>query len=162
MRRRSIPRTGTARNVQPKAHDPYQRKLKAAGPLVCRDCGLVFHDGRWAWTEIPEDVAKQGHCPACQRIHDRYPAGTLRLTGLPSSLRDEITSMIRNIEASEKMEHPLERLIDVEDRDGAVVVTTTGMHLARCIAGSLRRRFHGGVHIHYPPGENLVQVDWTA
>ena len=70
--------------------------------------------------------------------------------------------MIRNTEKLEKGEHPLERLIEIANEEDSLVVTTTGMHLARRIASALKRRFHGGVAIRYPEGESLVRVDWSA
>jgi hypothetical protein len=84
----------------------------------------------------------------------------VRLTGMPQRLRAEILGIIRNTEQRERQEHPLERLIDIEEGDDMLRVTTTGMHLARCIAGGLRRRFHDGLSIHY--GESLVHVIWQG
>jgi hypothetical protein len=150
-----------ARNVKPKAHDPYRHRLKTEDALVCKECGVVYHDGRWYWGAPPLCDEKSCVCPACQRVRDRYPAGTIRLHGLPSKYRDEILRMIRNTEEREKQEHPLERLIDIEDEADDLVVTTTGTHLGRCIAGDLRRRFHRGVTVRYPEEENLIQVDWV-
>jgi hypothetical protein len=162
MPRKSIPRTGAARNVQLKEHDPYRRLRKAKDALVCDDCGVVQHEGKWYWGAPPVGDVNAGLCPACQRIRDRYPAGTIRLHGLPGPLRDEVVNMIRNVAEHERQEHPLERLMDLEDQSDALVVTTTGMHLARAIAGALRSRFHGGVTVRYPAGDSLVQVEWTG
>jgi hypothetical protein len=167
MRGRSTPRPGgrrdhPERNVQPKEHDPYRRQHKPRDAIVCDRCGVVLHGGRWYWGAPPLCDEKGGLCPACQRIRDRYPAGTIRLARIPEKYREEILRMIHNTEKREKGEHPLERLMGIEQGEGGVVVvTTTGMHLARCIASALQRRFHRGVAIHYAQGESLVHVDWT-
>jgi len=162
MPRKPTGRASTTRNVQPKGHDPYRSRRKTGDAMVCDECGVVCHEGRWYWGAPPLGDETGGLCPACQRIRDRYPVGTVRLHGLPDENREEVLGMIRNAEAKEKPEHPLERLIDVEEDGQELVVTTTGMHLARCIAGALRRRFHGGVTVRYPEEECLIRVDWTA
>jgi hypothetical protein len=97
-------------------------------------------------------------CPACQRIHDGYPAGRVELHGVGTAERKEIESLIRNVEATEKAEHPLERLMSMREEDGMLLVTTTGVHLGRAIAGALGRRFHGRVSIEYPGGEDFIRV----
>lgn len=162
MPRKQPPRSGTARNVQPVQHDPYRAQRKTGESIVCDQCGVVCHDGRWYWGTPPVGNDAGGLCPACQRIRDRYPAGTLRLHGLPERYRDEVLGLVRNAEEREKAEHPLERLMEVEDGGDGVVVTTTGTHLARSIASALKRRFHGGIAIRYVEGETLVRVDWTG
>lgn len=71
--------------------------------------------------------------------------------------------MLRNAERAEGEEHPLERLMDlVDEPDGSLVVTTTGLHLARAIANKLERRFHRHARIHYPGEQERVQVDWAG
>lgn len=163
MQRKSVPRTGTARNVQPHRHDPYERRVKSSDALVCGECGVVCHGGRWYWGTAPLCDEQATTCPACERIRDRYPAGRVQLRGLPAEDRDAVLQLVRNIEAREKQEHPLERLIEVSHEEGGdVLVTTTGMHLARCIAAALRRRSHGRVEIHYAEGENLVRIEYRG
>jgi hypothetical protein len=68
--------------------------------------------------------------------------------------------LIRNVEAAEKAEHPLERLMGIEESDGHVFVTTTGVHLARELAHSLARQFHRKPRFRYAEREAVVHVDW--
>lgn len=151
------------RMVQPKQHDPYARRKKAANAQVCDQCGVVFHAGRWYWGAPPLTDVKDGLCPACERIRDRYPAGTIRLPEAFMAQRDEVLGMIKNAEEAEKAEHALERLMDIEDGpDGGLVVTTTGIHLARAIANKLDRRFHRKARIRYVEEQALIHVDWEA
>jgi len=150
-----------ARMVQPREHETYRARCKSGETLRCKECGVFSHAGHWSW-EAPDGVRPlPATCPACRRIHDRYPAGIIRLHGDLGSQRDELLAMIRNVEAQEKAEHPLERLMEITPERGALVVTTTGMHLARCICGALERRSHGHIRIRYAEEETQVTVDWT-
>jgi len=165
---RQRPRGGSQRRgrppqmTQPKHHDTYARKAKPENTRVCDQCGVVYHAGRWYWGEPPQADVIGGLCPACERIRDRYPAGTIRLPEDFLAQRDEVLNLIRNAEQAEKAEHPLERLMGVEDEGGGLVVTTTGIHLARAITSKLERRFHKEARIHYPEEQNLIQVSWEA
>lgn len=150
------------REVRPKQHDTYVREHKAGGELVCTECGVWQRDGRWEWGPAPylETEVKEGLCPACQRIRDRYPAGTIELPAGFLLHRDEIAGMIENAERGEKAEHPLERLMGVEANENGLVVTTTGIHLARRIANKLERRFHARARFRYPEEQELLFVDF--
>jgi hypothetical protein len=122
---------------------------------------VVFQAGKWTWGAA-EEGAHRDTCPACKRIHDGYPVGTIELFGDGfEPFRDEVAKLIRNVEEREKAEHPLERLMSLERRDGGLYVETTGMHLARSVASAVKRRFHGHIRITYPDGENRVRVTWT-
>jgi hypothetical protein len=74
--------------------------------------------------------------------------------------RKEILRLIRNVERAEKVEHPLERLMAVEESDGRLVVMTTGVHLARQLAHALARQLHRRPRLRYARQESLVHVDW--
>lgn len=149
------PRGVTARNPRVLA-----RGSKAAGALVCKDCGLVQHAGKWFRGRPPLADVRAGRCPACQRVRERYPAGTLRLPGEFLKHRTEVLRLIKNIARAETAEHPLERLMGAEESDGHLVVTTTGVHLARAIAHKLARRFHRRPRLRYADGEELLYVTW--
>jgi len=43
--------------------DPYQTRKKPHEPTVCRQCGVIYHRGRWQWGEEPEG-ARAELCPA--------------------------------------------------------------------------------------------------
>lgn len=148
------------RGVPSKGPGLHRDAAKAAGGLVCADCGVIQHAGRWYWGAPPLAELEQGRCPACQRVRERYPAGTLRLPLGSVAERTEILQLIRNVEKHEKAEHPLERLMEVEESDGRIVVTTTGIHLARQLAHKLAKRFHRPARFRYADGEDLVHVDW--
>ena len=149
------------RNPRPKQHDTYARRAKSAEAFVCDRCGVVNHGGRWYWGAPPLTDEHGGLCPACERILDRYPAGTIRIPAELLREHEGIHALIRNVEELEKAEHPLERLMDVEETpEGELVVTTTGIHLARAITGRLERVFHRDSRIRYPEEQHLLYVDW--
>jgi hypothetical protein len=148
------------RLIREREHDPYRQRRKPREPTVCPDCGAVFREGRWQWAAEPVDAARQS-CAACRRIADGYPAGCLTLTGdFVSAHRDEIIGLARNVEAREKKEHPLKRVIEVKDEKGAVVITTTDMHLVRSIGESLGASYRGQLDYHYDEGGSFLRVSW--
>jgi hypothetical protein len=146
------------RESKRKHDDPYHARAKPSDARVCRTCGVTSYGGKWSWHGPPLADVYECTCPACQRIHDGYPAGRVELHGVGTAERKEIESLIRNVEATEKAEHPLERLMSMREEDGMLLVTTTGVHLGRAIAGALGRRFHGRVSIEYPGGEDFIRV----
>ena len=167
MGRKTTPGAGhrrdhAARNVQPKGHDPYRSEAKPADSMVCDDCGVVCHGGKWYWGAPPLGVEHGGSCPACRRIRDHYPAGTVLLHSAPEAVRQEILAMIHHAEAAEKGEHALERLMAIEADGEDLRITTTGLHLARAIGSALRRRFHTGVSIRYLEEDHIVLVEWRG
>lgn len=147
--------------LQELVHDSYKSKRKLHEPTRCPDCGAVYQKGRWSWSAAPE-AAQVQRCPACQRIHDRFPAGYVMLRGsFFTAHRDEILRRVRHCEESEKAGHPLERIMAIEpDADGSLV-TTTDTHLARRIADALHDAYKGELEYRYNKEENLLRVTWS-
>lgn len=142
-------------------HDSYKSKHKLPEPTRCPQCNAVYHDGRWQWLPAPAG-AHDELCPACHRIHDHFPAGYVTLKGsFFSAHREDILHLARNREQHEKAEHPLERIMTVEDADGGVVITTTDTHLARDIGEAVHSAYKGELEYHYNKEENLLRVLWT-
>lgn len=146
---------------QEKVHDAYKAKGKPHEPSVCPQCNAVFKQGRWQWLAVPEG-AHRDTCPACLRIHDHFPAGYLTLEGeFFAGHHDEIMNLVHNHEKRERSEHPLQRIIDEMEKDGATLVTTTDIHLARGIGEALHHAYQGELNYHYNPEQNLLRVTWT-
>ena len=99
--------------------DPYRATAKPPEPTTCPSCGAVFKSGRWKWEQAPEDAYQQ-KCPACQRIQDQFPAGYVMIKGeFLADHRDEIIALITSKEDREKADHPLQRIMAIEDvREG--------------------------------------------
>jgi NMD protein affecting ribosome stability and mRNA decay len=141
--------------------DSYRSALKLPGPASCPDCGASYREGRWTWQKpVPGSVPHR--CPACERIRDDFPAGQLTIRGaFAKEHREELVSAIKAREAREKSEHPLERIMRLEDRAEGLTVTTTGVHLARAIGHALRDAYAGDLTMRYSRRENHVRAIWT-
>jgi NMD protein affecting ribosome stability and mRNA decay len=146
---------------QEQVHDSYKAKGKLPEPSVCPACGAVFHHGRWQWMDAPRGAHAET-CPACHRIHDHYPAGFLTLQGtFIRDHRDEVMNLVHNIEKREKSEHPLQRIIAIEETGGEILVTTTDIHLARSMGDALHHAYQGELEYHYNREQNLLRVEWS-
>lgn len=142
------------------SHDPYQEREKLSEPAVCSDCGAVFHEGRWQWSKPPAH-ANQAICPACRRIHESQPAGYVTVQGqFAHDHREEVISLVRNLETHEKAEHPLKRIMSIEAQDDKLEITTTDIHLARGIGEALEHAYKGDLDYHYNKDQYLLRVHW--
>ena len=135
------------RLIQERSHDPYHARLKLREPTYCPECGVVFHEGRWHWAPKPVP-GYQETCPACRRIKDNYPAGELTITGaFARQHKTEILHLARHQEEQEKGEHPLHRIMRIEEGADAVVVKTTDIHLPRRIGEGAAPRLQGATRL---------------
>ena len=143
-------------------HDTYKSRGKLPEPTVCPQCAAVFHKGRWTWAARPAK-AHEETCPACHRIHDDYPAGILSLRGpFLEAHKEEVLSVARKQEEKAKREHPLCRIIKIEENKEGVVVTTTDTHLPRRIGEALWHAYHGELDLHYGQDSRLIRMTWKA
>lgn len=149
------------RTIQEYQHDTYKQKGKLKEPTVCPQCGAVFHKGRWTWGARPAQ-AHEAVCPACHRINDTYPKGMLTLKGpYFAANRTEILNLALNEEAKEKKEHPLVRIMAIEERPEGTVITTTDAHLPHRIGEALHHAYDGDFAFHYDDGEQFIRANWT-
>lgn len=151
----------SGRAQQDAVADPYQRRAKLTEPTVCRQCTAVYHRGRWSWNSRPEDAAEE-LCPACQRIRDKMPAGVIAVDGdIARRHKDEIVSLARHQEAAEIADHPLNRIMEIDEHvaDGGLTITTTDIHLPRRIGEALARALHGQLAINFDEDGYFVRVD---
>ena len=141
-------------------HDSYKSRGKLHEPTVCPECKAVFSKGRWQWLPRPKS-AHEEMCPACHRIRDRFPAGYVKLEGdFFKEHRMELVGLVRHVEQKEKAEHPLQRVMDIVNEDGGVLVTTTDSHLAHGIGEAVHHAYGGRLDSHYNREENLLRVNW--
>ena len=148
------------RLVQDTRHDTYKAKHKPHEPTVCPQCGAVFHDGRWQWLVRPAQ-AHEEMCPACHRIQDDFPAGYVTVEGpFFKEHHEELLHVAQNEEARAKLEHPLKRIMKIQDQGDGVLITTTDIHLARGIGEALHHAYQGELAYHYNEQENLLRVVW--
>ncbi len=149
------------RLIQEYQHDTYKLPGKLKEPTVCPRCNAVFHKGRWSWI-APPSGAHETICPACHRIQDKYPKGFLTLKGtFPREQHEQILGLAKNTEAKETQEHPLSRIMSIEEQPEGVVLSTTDTHLPRRIGEALKHAYHGDLVVHYDQDEDFVRVTWT-
>lgn len=142
--------------------DAYRESEKLPEPSHCPSCDATYVKGRWTWQKAPADAAAHT-CPACRRIHDHFPAGYLTLKGrFAPEQRERLLALVRAREARAKAEHPLQRIISIDDVAGGIRVTTTDGHLARGIGRAVRDAFRGSLEIKFAPDDHLVRAIWRA
>jgi NMD protein affecting ribosome stability and mRNA decay len=159
---RGVPRDNpqNAQRGKARVEDPYRATRKPPEPTVCPVCEAVFNAGRWTWAKVPHEAHEQ-ECPACQRIQDRFPAGYVMIKGeFLADHRDEIIALITSKEEREKSEHPLQRIMAIEDVREGLQVTTTDSHLARGIGEALHDAYKGDLKLRYSRDENLLRATW--
>lgn len=140
--------------------DPYRATERPPEPTFCPTCKAVFSEGRWGWGRKPDESFEQ-NCPACQRIQDEFPAGYVMIKGeFIKEHRDEIIALLKHKEDREKAEHPLQRIMAIEDVHDGLQVTTTDSHLARGIGEALHDAYKGDLKLRYSRDENLLRATW--
>ncbi len=148
--------------IKEREHDPYAVRLKPPEPTLCPECKAVFSEGRWHWTDRAPEGAHKSLCAACQRIRDKVPAGYLTVKGgFFKAHKEEIMHLIRNREELEKSEHPMNRIMGMDDEDGTVVITFTDTHLPKGIGKALHDAFEGELDVQYTEEGNIVRVTWV-
>lgn len=142
-------------------HDPYHAKMKLKEPTVCPECRAVYHKGRWAWADAPEG-AHEALCPACMRIRDEIPAAFLTLRGaFLGDHMEEIMNLAHHCETRERAEHPLKRIMAIEEFEDGVTLSFTEAHLARTIGEALQHAYEGDLDYKYADEDIMLRVSWT-
>jgi hypothetical protein len=142
--------------------DPYQPQQKLRDRTVCPQCGAVYQNGRWRWAPRPAD-GDEALCSACRRINDKFPAGIVTLRGASERQQiEEIVRLARHQEEAEKGEHPLNRIISIDEDAEVIVINTTDIHLPRRIGEAVKRAFHGTLDEHFDEAGYFVRVNWAA
>ena len=151
----------SSRLVCERVADPYMRAPKPVQPVVCPGCGAAFLRGRWRWaSSVAKDAARRV-CQACRRVKDGFPAGIMTLSGaFVRAHLSEILAVARNQERAERKNHPLHRIMAVEEKGDAVVITTTDIHLPGRIGKALLRSCKGELDLKYDEGAYFVRVGW--
>lgn len=148
------------RNFNAERRDPYEQGGKYREPTQCSGCGAVWHLGRWQWGSAPAGAAS-AVCPACRRIREKLPAGTVVLEGaFAAAHRDELVRLARNEAEHEGREHPLHRLMQVAETAERVVIETTDIHLPQRIGEALRSAYDGDLDVRYGDNEYSARVLW--
>ena len=149
------------RLIHEHVHDPYKTKSKPPELSVCPVCNAVFKDGRWQWAESwPVDAHKET-CQACHRTKDGYPAGVVNLKGaFVKAHKAELLNLARHHEKNENAEHPLHRIMKIEEHPDGIEIKTTDIHLPQRIGEALRHAHNGELEMHYDEEGYFVRVNW--
>ena len=73
----------------------------------------------------------------------------------------EILNLVHNHEMKENAEHPLHRIMGIEEHPNSIVVSTTDIHLPQRIGESLHHAHKGELDIHYDEEGYFVRVNWV-
>jgi hypothetical protein len=72
----------------------------------------------------------------------------------------ELVHLARNNESLENRDHPLNRIIKIEERADSIVITTTDIHLPRRIAEAVRHAYKGDLELRYDEGGYFTRAEW--
>lgn len=146
--------------IKDRRKDVYIDQITLKEAAICSKCNAVYSSGRWTW-KPNELVTTKTTCPACRRINDNYPAGSIEIKGkFFYQHSTDILNLVYNVEKLEKSERPLERIIAVTNEKQKIVVTTTGIHVARRIGEALSRSYQGNYDFQYADCEKSIRVYW--
>jgi NMD protein affecting ribosome stability and mRNA decay len=141
------------------AHDAYRERAKLPDRTTCPDCHAVFEGGRWQRKD-PLPGAVTHLCPACRRIRDHAPAAIVTLGGdFLRGHRDEIMARVRHVCERASQDHPLERLMEIDEDDEVVHLSTTSVQLACRIGRALQAAWDGELDLD-AGGEGTPRIVW--
>ncbi len=141
-----------------KHHDPTRPRAHLSDPTVCPECGATYIEGRWTWRHGPVEAPRR-LCSACERIRDDYAGGFLTVAGaFALAHRDDLVRIARNTEGREKGEHPINRIMKIEDEGEEFRVLTTEPHLAQAIGRAFESAYQGELDFDFQ--EDIVRVRW--
>jgi len=95
-------------------------------------------------------------------VRDKYPKGLVTIKGtFKDEQHEQVIGVVKNTEEKEMKEHPLSRIMAMEQRSEGLVISTTDTHLPRRIGEALKHAYHGDLQLHYDQEEEFVRVIWT-
>jgi NMD protein affecting ribosome stability and mRNA decay len=134
--------------------------------LMCQKCGAVYYYKSWHhrledYQKLSEDKRiKFVLCPACQMIKDKKYEGQVILRNAPENKKKEILRLVEHIGERAYQRDPMDRIIEIRDRDREVEVLTTENQLAISIGKQIKRAFKGNLDIQWSHQESTTRVVW--
>ena len=149
--------------------DPYAMVKAPKGPAICRKCLAIYADKRWHFDAVQATKLSASPrtqklvCPACQKIKDDYPEGTVTLKWAHlRDYEDEIRGLIANVEARAVSVNPLDRVMRVARRKKDLEVQTTNDRLAQRLGRALVRAYKGKAEYKWAHRDMMVRVTWQG
>ncbi|MDH5641060.1 MAG: BCAM0308 family protein [Nitrospira sp.] len=150
-------------------HDPYAMRKAPKGPAICRKCLAIYADKRWHFDEVraaklaASPRTQKLVCPACQKVKDDYPEGTVTLkwSSLPD-YEDEIRGLIANVEKRALSVNPLDRVMKIVKRKKDLEVQTTKDRLAQRLGRALVRSYKGKAAYMWAHRDMMLRVTWEG
>ncbi|MBI5562422.1 MAG: ATPase [Deltaproteobacteria bacterium] len=146
------------------AKDSYLLGAAPQEEAVCKGCGAVWRGKRWTMEgeAAPPGIKAETVCPACRKTRDRFAEGFVTIQGaFTKSHKDEILKLLHNKGERARRINPLERIMEIKERNGAIEVSTTTDKLAQRIGRMLHKSFNGEVEYKWSSGVKLARVVWT-
>jgi hypothetical protein len=72
----------------------------------------------------------------------------------------ELIRIARNAAERERADHPMHRIMHIEERDGRIEIATTDIHLPQRIGEAVRRAHDGDLRVRYARDEYSVRAHW--
>ncbi|MCK4421775.1 ATPase [candidate division WOR-3 bacterium] len=148
--------------------DPYLSKIDYKDPTVCPDCEAVYHNKHWRFDDqLKHDIKfasnyEEKKCPACRKIEDNYPMGLVFLSGnFLLQHKKTILNTIRSEEKRAMQKNPLERIMEIEQKDDEYVIKTTTDALAHRIGKILHKSFKGELDYKFSDDQKLLRAFWS-
>ena len=161
--------TNTNFNIRTDFEVKHSSRKRFHGPASCEECQAVFSNGRWTFdkevlkTGKFEKIAPQSViCPACRQIKSGEPAGFVYIEGnFYVEHKEEIKHLLKNETKRTSQLNPLARIIEWQESETGLTVTTTNVHLAKHLGWSLKRAYDGAVRYDFSHENKSVKVYWN-
>ena len=75
--------------------------------------------------------------------------------------KDELAHMARHQEEIEKPEHPLDRIMAIDEDAEGLTITTTDIHLPRRIGETIKRTWRGKLTMSFEEDGYFIRVSWS-
>lgn len=144
--------------------DSYLPRRSPKGIIQCTGCGAFYFKRRWR-LDLPSGFSSPVHerpiyCPACMKIHDRFPGGELELLGVDVGERGEMIRIFRNEEARARAKNPLEKIMGLQEAKGNWKVQTTTEKLAQRLGRSFKKARGGKLQYKMGHNNKFMRVVW--
>lgn len=150
------------KDMKPRLDDPYRAQKKHPKNTKCPNCGLMFQKGAWRLAKAqPLGAMHWKLCPACLQTRHSFAGGELKLSGsFLAEHHGEILNRIENVARGVVKEHPLERIMKMEERNDEIVIFVTSEHLAARLGKAIHSDFKGELVLKYARDDKYAVAHW--